>query len=602
MIYGLFLIIAILYNLRKFSKEKTIFFESLNQAKSGQHRNMILSHLFHIFIFEAFLGFIISHLITERSFVIGLVGFGFIYLMLLILGLFLFQYFIKYVEEKSGLDLRMSFNHHVVKELRVSFGLIMLPILIYSLLNWTFQEESHLDQSSESVWLIEFFINFIFVSVLSIACTVILLLRLLPNRDITEPEYVELIQKRLVQIGMPGMRVRWIEADIKNAFVVGIKILRFSNQTMFIGRRLRTMLDMQEFDAVVCHELAHVANRHIQKRVFELLKNFISSIFGIGFILLLEIVLFYLYFGEDFDLHKDLVAAVSTLSTMVWIFFNYSLFFDSIRSHEYEADAFAVMKMGANLTSLKSALEKLMTPDDLPDYMKTKSKKQKNKNSYTYWFEKNFTTHPELEDRIHSVEKKISADLPFDHYVSRLKKIRNSFAILLDWRYATPLASCFIIFFTWTFFSIRSGDHLVQFVKSNDSKAILNNREIQNSINKKPYIVGKSLMSFIVKKRDSQLIDYYLKNGADPGRAMIYLAETKDFNLFKKFYVNYAPKLSQDEYYLVLLRTAELNAVETYRFLVNSNKFELLNPEYKTEVVDHMREQYRERKPASEKK
>jgi hypothetical protein len=243
-----------------------------------------------------------------------------------------------------------------------------------------------------------------------------------------------------------------------------------------------------------------------------------------------------------------------------------------------------------------------MTPDDLPDYMKAKSKKQTNKNSYTYWFEKNFTTHPELEDRIHSVEKKISADLPFDHYVSRLKKIRNSFAILLDWRYATPLASCFIIFFTWTFFSIRSGDHLVQFVKSNDSKAILNNREIQNSINKKPYIVGKSLMSFIVKKRDSQLIDYYLKNGADPGRAMIYLAETKDFNLFKKFYVNYAPKLSQDEYYLVLLRTAELNAVDSYRFLVNSNKFELLNPEYKTEVVDHMRVQHRERKPASEKK
>ena len=109
-------------------------------------------------------------------------------------------------------------------------------------------------------------------------------------------------------------------------------------------------------------------------------------------------------------------------------------------------------------------------------------------------------------------------------------------------------------------------------------------------------------MSFIVKKKDSQLIDYYLKNGADPGRAMIYLAETKDFNLFKQFYVNYAPKLSQDEYYLVLLRTAELNAVDSYRFLVNSNKFELLNPEYKTEVVDHMRVQHRERKPASEKK
>ena len=217
-------------------------------------------------------------------------------------------------------------------------------------------------------------IPFIFISVLTITCTVILLLRLLPNRDITEPEYVELIQKRLSQIGMPHMRVRWIEADIKNAFVVGIKLLRFSNQTMFIGRRLRTMLNKEEFDAVICHELAHVANRHIQKRVFELLKNFISSVLGVGAVTLLTTVFFYLYYGEDFNLHDDLVAFVCTISAMAWMFFSYSLFFDSIRSHEYEADAFAVMKLGANLSSLKSALEKLVTPDELPEYVRSKTK------------------------------------------------------------------------------------------------------------------------------------------------------------------------------------------------------------------------------------
>ena len=74
MVYGLFIIIAILYNLRKFSKEKTIFLESLMNAQSGQHREMILSHQFHIFIFEAFLGFVISHVISERTFAIGILG------------------------------------------------------------------------------------------------------------------------------------------------------------------------------------------------------------------------------------------------------------------------------------------------------------------------------------------------------------------------------------------------------------------------------------------------------------------------------------------------------------------------------------------------
>jgi Zn-dependent protease with chaperone function len=33
--------------------------------------------------------------------------------------------------------------------------------------------------------------------------------------------------------------------------------------------------------------------------------------------------------------------------------------FDTIRSHEFEADGYAVMVMGANLEAFKSALEKL---------------------------------------------------------------------------------------------------------------------------------------------------------------------------------------------------------------------------------------------------
>src|SRR5690606_24503194 len=125
-------------------------------------------------------------------------------------------------------------------------ALIMLPILVYSVLNWTFQDEEASQKGS--LWIVEFLTNIIFVSVLTISCTVIIMLRLLPNREITEPEYLEVINRRLSQIGVPKMRVKWIETDIKNAFVVGLKLLRFSNQTMFIGRNLRTMLTIEEFD------------------------------------------------------------------------------------------------------------------------------------------------------------------------------------------------------------------------------------------------------------------------------------------------------------------------------------------------------------------
>ena len=152
MLYTLFLVIAILYNIRKFSKERTVFLNSLVNAATKQHQEMILSHHFHIFIFEAFLGFIVSHLISEGTFAIGILGFGAIYILLLGFGLFLYQYFLKFVEKSTGLILRRSFNHHLIKELRVSFALILLPILLYSVLNWTFQNEN--PNEDGSLWIL----------------------------------------------------------------------------------------------------------------------------------------------------------------------------------------------------------------------------------------------------------------------------------------------------------------------------------------------------------------------------------------------------------------------------------------------------------------
>ena len=571
MLYTLFLVIAVLYNVRKFSKERTIFFNSLISATNIQHREMILSHHFHIFIFEAFLGFIVSHLISQGAFVIGLLGFGAIYIILIVAGLFLYQYFLKFVEKSTGLVLRESFNHHVIKEFRVSFALILLPILLYSLLNWTFQNDSGAE--GDSFWILEFIINFIFVSVLTISCTVIIMLRLLPNREITEDVYLEIINKRLTQIDVPKMRVKWIETDIKNAFVLGLKLLRFSNQTMFIGRNLRTMLTLEEFDAVIAHELAHVANRHIHKRVIELIKNFVSAFIGFGLLMLLIVTSFHLYFGEDMGLYEKQVALVCLIVCTSWLFFNYSIFFDTIRSHEYEADAYAVIELGASFSALKSALEKLTISEEMPEYLKSRTKKPRKNN----WFFKIFSTHPELEERFASLENKISKGLPFNYYVSTPQKIRKSLSFFLDWKVSVPLAGIFSICIIWASFSVRKGSHLVSLIREGNAETILKNKDIAHKINQKPYLIGKSLMYYVVQKQNPELIDHFLKAGAEPGRTLIYLTETRNFDLFRGYYMELGQALSQDEYYLVLLRSASVNFTEGYRFLVNSPKFDSLN-------------------------
>jgi Zn-dependent protease with chaperone function len=594
MLYTLFLIIAVLYNIRKFSKEKAVFLNSLTTAATTQHQEMILSHHFHIFIFEAFLGFIVSHLISEGTFVFGLLGFGAIYVLLLGFGLFLYQYFLKFVERATGLVLRKSFNQHLIKELRVSFALILLPILLYSLINWAFQSESPTEGGS--LWILEIFTNIIFVSVLTISCTVIIMLRLLPNLEVTEPEYLSVINHRLSQIGMPKLRVKWIETDIKNAFVVGLKLLRFSNQTMFIGRNLRTMLTMEEFDAVIAHELAHVANRHIHKRVIELLKNFISAFMGIGLLMLIVLGFFHLYFGEDMGLYEKPVTVVCTLACIGWLFFNYSLFFDTIRSHEYEADAYAVLEMGASFPALKSALEKLSRTDEMPEYLKSKTRSQKKKNRFT----RLFSTHPDLVDRINSLKNKIDQGLAFNYYLSTPKKIRSSLGFFFQWKVTAPIAVSFIVFAIWCTFTIKEGARFVQFIHDQSPNEILSNHLLTRKINSKPYLIGKSLMYYIVQKQNPELIDHYLKHGADPGRTLIYLSETKNFDLFRAYYQSLSLKINHDEYYLVLLRSADVNFTEGYRYLVNSSQFDTLNSDYKADLARmHKPTSATDRRPAS---
>lgn len=582
MLYVLFLIIAIGYNWRKFDKERDVFLSSLIEAKTEAHRKMILGHHFYIFIFEAFLAIIVADFISDRTISGGILRLGGVYLSLIFSGFFLYYFFIRYIEKHTQIELWHSFKTHVIKELRVNFAIIMLPILIYALINWTFQDGVY--EEWGSLWFIGLLFNIIFVSVLTIVCSVIIMLRLIPNREITEPEYLEIINKHLAQINMPNMRIRWIETDIKNAFVVGLKLFRFSNQTMFIGKSLRTSLTLEEFDAVVAHELAHVANGHIHKRVIDLLKNFISIILGTGFLMLLMIGFSFLYWGEDVHLHTDATSLMCVVSCLAWIIFNYSLLFDTIRSHEYEADAYAVIKLGASLGALRSALEKLTNTEELPDYLKARTKKKGRKGPVGSWFARHFSTHPSLEMRMSSVQYKISAGLPFDHYISSAQKMRLWIGHLFNWKISVPLTTAFVITLTWGVWSFKEGNEAIVFIQKSSSSEIMERKDLISKINSRPQLIGQSLMFHVVKKQDPHLIDYFLENGANKGRTLLYISQLKDFSLFQRYYTLHQNELSEDEYFSILRKTAQMNFTEGYRFLVNGKRFEDMNPSYKMDV------------------
>lgn len=595
MLYALFLVIAVIYNWRKFRRERSSFLSSLIDAKDVSHREMILSHHFYIFVFEAFLSFVVAHFTSEGAFAIGLIGLGTVYLILLFSGFWLYQLFVRYVEKQTNLSLLESFRHKLIQEVRVNFAIILLPIFIYSIINMTFQDGVY--EEWGSLWFIGLVFNIIFVSVLTITCSVIIMLKLIPNREITEPEYLDIINKRLHDIEMPSLRVRWIETDIRNAFVVGLKLFRFSNQTMFIGRKLRTTLTLSEFDAVISHELAHVANRHIHKRVIDLIKNLLSVLIGVGLIMVLLIAFSLLWWGEDASFHSGMTAALIFTSCFAWVVFNYALLFDTIRSHEFEADAFAVLKLGADPEAMKSALKKLTAPEEMPEYLKGKIKVSQKKN----FFQRHFSTHPDLESRIESLERKILFNQPFNHYVSPLKKLKSSIGSFMTWKVLVPGFTVFMVTAGYYVNGYRESKKVLTFIQKSGREQILK-RDIASVINTRPTPLSPSLMYYIVKKQDEVLIDHFLKNGAEKGRTLIYVSQTKNLNLLQKYYTLLKDQISEEEYFKVLKKTAEMNDTQGYRYLVNADKFESLDSESKQNIARLHSKTHRNRAPASVKK
>jgi Zn-dependent protease with chaperone function len=599
MLYVLFIILAIGYNWRKFQRDRIALIQSLVEAKNFSHREMILSHHFHVFILEVFMALVVAHLISERSFAVGLMGLGFLYILLLFFGFGLYRFFIKFIEKQTGLEIWRSFKSHIIKEVRVSFALIMLPILIYAVINWTFQDGVY--EEWGSLWFVGILFNIVFVSVLSILCTVIIMLRLIPNREITEPEYTEIINRRLAQINMPNLRVRWIETDVKNAFVVGLKLLKFSNQTMFVGKKLRTMLTLEEFDAVICHELAHVANRHIHKRLIDLMKNFISVILGVAFIMILVIGFSLLFWGEDASLHTHATTMVTLLGCLSWFIFNYSLLFETIRSHEFEADGFAVMKLGANLNALISSLRKLSAPDEMPEYLLAKTKKPEEKSWLSRKISGLFSTHPDLETRESFLHNKIELGLPYNYYVSSAQRMRNFLGLFLNWKVSVPLSSIVLTFFIWVSISYKRGVEVVSYVQKASPEELIEDKKLIALINSRPLLFGQTLMFYIVKKNDKPLLEHFLKKGADKGRTLLYLAQSGNFEMLQEYYETYQYEINDDEYFLILRKTAQVNFTDGYRYLVNARRFETLNPAYKEDLTKLYR-QGPERTPAADKR
>ena len=381
---------------------------------------------------------------------------------------------------------------------------LLAPFFIFQILNATLLDPPV--GRIDAVEVLVFAIGRITVlSLFTIVFSVMFMLRMIPNSAVDEKEHLELIRNRLRQIGWQDVRLRWIDIpDFNNAFVVGFKWFGFSNQTMFIGRSLRDLLTKDELDAVICHELGHMANGHMLKRItyaFALLMGLVVSLVtSLAASMVLTLV-----FSDD-PATSALVFGGSLLVTLVasyifivsWLFRNY-------RRQEHEADAFAVMQLGIRLDDMENALRKVAH--------KFRVEAQKK----AIW--NPLRTHPEIETRIENVRTKISLGVAYDWNQSAVSRMLE-----VTFRAASPRTlalsfSLFILTGLLTHTSVQQNRQYLAMVVEGDLASLEKFDWHPRYINSRQYLLfGVTPLEVAVHKSNLPVVKFLISKGADTAK------------------------------------------------------------------------------------
>lgn len=165
---------------------------------------------------------------------------------------------------------------------------------------------------------------------------------------------------------------------------------------VIIGRPLGSVLNLQELDAIICHELGHIASGDM--RAMELAEGYQRMLGKFAWLLTILAVGLAKAVSKDQTDH-ELTHNVGQIGRQTLFFFSELMVKGLSRSREFYADAVA-----AALTSpeaMASALEKVHAAPQKPDKLSTE---------YGYLmlkglnFGRLFATHPSLENRCRALQ------------------------------------------------------------------------------------------------------------------------------------------------------------------------------------------------------
>jgi heat shock protein HtpX len=173
-----------------------------------------------------------------------------------------------------------------------------------------------------------------------------------PLRREEAPEIHEMIERISDRVGIKKPEVMIANMDVPNAFAYGSP---FGRKKVAVTRGLLKVLDEGELEAVLGHEIGHIAHRDVTTMMF---LSVLPSIFYI----VSRIALYQMYFssfgGRDRDNASILMMGIGILSFIIYIILNMILLGFS-RLREYYADYESSIRVDNGANKLMSALAKI---------------------------------------------------------------------------------------------------------------------------------------------------------------------------------------------------------------------------------------------------
>lgn len=215
-----------------------------------------------------------------------------------------------------------------------------------------------------------------------------------------EPRAYRLLENLCISRGITMPRLKVIQTPVLNAYASGI---RDENYTIALTTGLMNALDDEELEAVIAHELSHIANRDVRLLIIAVIFVGIFSFFGEGLVR----TLMRTNLSRSTDRHRRsgggqagalilFGIAIVALSYMLAMLIRFSL----SRRREFMADAGAV-ELTKNPDAMIRALQKISGRAELAD-VPAEVREMAFENPRT-GFAGVFATHPPIDKRIEAL-------------------------------------------------------------------------------------------------------------------------------------------------------------------------------------------------------